>query len=79
MINNPMFVLLFWMISMAAAHLGVFFLCGLHKRTPEISPANIGSLPSGESDPSVTLDFRGADTVIGAIFTCLECEENYQV
>ena len=32
------------------------------KRTPKSAPRSVGSLPSGESDTSVTLDFCGADT-----------------
>lgn len=41
------------------------------KRTPKSAPRSIGSLPSGESDPSVMLDFRGAGTWL--MFECPDC------
>lgn len=31
MISDPTFGLVFWMAAIAAAHLVVFFLCGLHR------------------------------------------------
>jgi hypothetical protein len=45
------------------------WFCTNHSINPEISPARLGSLPSGESDPSVMLDLRGADTQC----ECLMC------
>jgi hypothetical protein len=35
---------------------------GSVRETQKSAPVRGGSLPSGESDPSVTLDYAGADT-----------------
>lgn len=41
------------------------FSTHLHRcRDTKSAPAALSSLPSGESDPSVTLDYTGADTVV---------------